>query len=299
MYACGADSKVSWLRSQAARAFPLKVTLSSGWISPYKRLNPSQLRDSGRFSLRFPCRVMHADAVLLTWAVRKCKSFSGVLSYAVLSLSATFDKLLHAFGPRHWWPGDSPLEIAVGAILTQNTAWRNVEKAIVNMREKGLLDAQRLKTIDPVSLSEIIRPAGFYRIKAARLKSFIDFLWDEYGGSLERMGRVETETLRRRLLAVRGIGPETADSILLYALGKPIFVVDAYTFRFLRNHGLYTRAHTYEEVQSIFMKHLPLDTHLFNEFHALIVLLCQRFCKKKPLCESCPLGKDKEARTRK
>ena len=149
MYACGADSKVSWLRSQAARAFPLKVTLSSGWISPYVRLNPSQLRDSGRFSLRFPCRVMHADALLLTWTVRKCKSFLGVLSYTVLSLSGIFDRLLDAFGPRHWWPGDSPLEISVGAILTQNTAWKNVEKAIANMREKGLLDAQRLKTIDP------------------------------------------------------------------------------------------------------------------------------------------------------
>jgi endonuclease III related protein len=217
----------------------------------------------------------------------------------VLSLPGIFDRLLHAFGPRHWWPGDSSLEVSVGAILTQNTAWKNVEKAIANMRGKGLLDAHRLKRIDAASLSEIIRPSGFYRIKAARLKSFIDFLYDEYDGSFEKMGRIETETLRRQLLTVRGIGPETADSILLYALDKPIFVVDAYTFRFLRNHGLYARAHTYEEVQSIFMKHLPLDSYLFNEFHALIVLLCQKFCKKKPLCESCPLGKDKEARARK
>ena len=210
-----------------------------------------------------------------------------------------FDRLLRAFGPRHWWPGDSSLEVAVGAILTQNTAWTNVEKAIANMRDAGVLDAQRLKRIDPVSLSEIIRPAGFYRIKAARLKSFIDFLWDEYDGSLENMRRTETEALRGRLLAVRGIGPETADSILLYAVEKPVFVVDAYTFRFLRNHGLHSRAQTYEEVQSIFMRHLPLDTHLFNEFHALIVLLCQRFCKKNPLCEPCPLRKDKRAKARK
>ena len=219
------------------------------------------------------------------------------------SLLNIFDTLLQAFGPRHWWPGDSPLEVSIGAILTQNTAWKNVEKAIANMREKGLLDAQRLKRIDPVSLSEIIRPAGFYRIKAARLKSFIDFLWDEYGGSYKKMGHIATETLRRQLLAVRGIGPETADSILLYALDKPIFVVDAYTFRFLGNHGLYarthTQAHTYEEVQSFFMKHLPLDAYLFNEFHALIVVLCQSFCKMKPLCEPCPLGKDKEASAKK
>jgi endonuclease-3 related protein len=213
-------------------------------------------------------------------------------------LLSVFDGLLRAFGPRHWWPGDSPLEVSVGAILTQNTAWKNVEKAIANMREHGLLDAQRLKAIDPMSLAEIIRPAGFYRIKAVRLKAFIDFLWDEYGGSIESMRHAETEALRGQLLAVRGIGPETADSILLYALGKPIFVVDAYTFRFLRNHGLYARAHTYDEVQSLFMKHLPVDTYLFNEFHALIVLLCQRFCKKKPLCESCPLGKDKKTRAR-
>ena len=213
----------------------------------------------------------------------------------MLSLTGTFDRLLRAFGPRHWWPGDSPLEIAVGAILTQNTAWTNVEKAIANMRKNSLLDAQRLKAIDLVRLSEIIKPAGFYRIKAARLKAFIDFLWDEYDGSLENMKPIETGTLRRELLAVRGIGPETADSILLYAVGKPIFVVDAYTLRFLRNHGLYTRthaqAHTYDKVQAFFMKHLPVDTHLFNEFHALIVLLCQKFCKNKPLCELCPLGK--------
>ncbi len=167
-----------------------------------------------------------------------------VLWYTVRPLLSIFDRLLRAFGPRHWWPGDSPLEISVGAILTQNTAWKNVEKAIANMRENGLLDAQRLKAIDPVSLSEIIRPAGFYRIKAVRLKAFIDFLWDEYGGSIESMRHAETEALRGQLLAVRGIGPETADSILLYAVGKPIFVVDAYTFRFLRNHGLYaTGAH--------------------------------------------------------
>ena len=219
------------------------------------------------------------------------------------SLLNIFDMLLRALGPRHWWPGDSPLEVAVGAILTQNTAWTNVEKAISNMRENGLLDAQRLRSIDTAVLAQIIRPAGFYRIKAARLKAFIDFLLDEYDGSLDDMGQIETAALRRQLLAVRGIGPETADAILLYAVGKPIFVVDAYTFRFLRNHGLYTRkhtrAHTYDDVQSFFMKHLPLDTHLFNEFHALIVLLCQRYCKKKLLCELCPLGKDKEARAKK
>jgi endonuclease III related protein len=215
-----------------------------------------------------------------------------VLWYTVFSLLNVFDTLLHAFGPRDWWPGDSPLEIAVGAILTQNTAWKNVEKAIGNMKAKRLLDAQRLKTIDMPDLAEIVRPAGFYRIKAARLKSFVAFLWEKYQGSIENMRTVETEVLRDQLLTVRGIGPETADSILLYALDKPIFVVDAYTFRFLRNHGIYTQATTYCEVQSLFMRDLPLDTHLFNEFHALIVFLCQKFCKKKPLCGPCPLANE-------
>jgi len=207
-----------------------------------------------------------------------------------------FDRLLHAFGPRYWWPGDSPLEVAVGAILTQNTAWGNVEKAIANLKEAGMLDMDKLRAIDQVSLADIIRPAGFFRVKAKRLKSFVEFVEREHGGVLERMKETQTGTLRSQLLGINGIGPETADSILLYALDKPVFVVDAYTIRFLKNHGLHEGTATYEEAQSLFMKHLPVDTHLFNEFHALLVHLCQKFCKTKPLCSNCPLQADKRTR---
>ncbi len=207
-----------------------------------------------------------------------------------------FDRLLHAFGPRHWWPGDSPLEIVVGAILTQNTAWNNVEKAIINMKQAGMLDVERLHTTDTEALERIIRPAGFYHAKAATLKSFADFLYKEYGGIFEPMKDESTGALRNQLLAISGIGLETADSILLYALDKPVFVVDAYTTRFLYNHGLCNGTPTYDEAQSLFMKNLPIDIHLFNEFHALIVHLCQKFCKKKPVCGACPLQNDREPR---
>jgi endonuclease-3 related protein len=209
-----------------------------------------------------------------------------------------FDLLLHAFGSRHWWPGDSPLEIAVGAILTQNTAWKNVEKAITNMKDTGMLDVRKLRASDPVRLAEIIRPAGFYRVKTTRLKSFVDFLGREYGGLVENMKDTPTSDLRGQLLGIHGIGPETADSILLYALGRPVFVVDAYTVRFLRNHGIYEGTATYDDAQSLFMRYLPPDTYLFNEFHALIVYLCQNFCKKTPVCAPCPLDGDRESRQR-
>lgn len=209
------------------------------------------------------------------------------------------DRLLHAFGPRHWWPGESSLEVAVGAILTQNTAWGNVEKAIANLKEAGVLDMEGLRTIDQPSLAGVIRPAGFFRVKAARLKSFVEFVGREYGGDLERMKETPTGTLRSQLLGINGIGPETADSILLYALDKPVFVVDAYTVRFLRNHRLHEGTATYEEAQALFMKHLPVDTHLFNEFHALLVYLGQKFCRTKPLCSACPLQGDRRTRRQK
>jgi len=208
-------------------------------------------------------------------------------------LLAIFETLLSTFGPRHWWPGESPLEVVVGAILTQNTAWRNVEKAIRNLKGAALLDSMKLREIETERLAGIIRPAGFYRVKAIRLKAFVDFLWEEFGGRVEDMGEIETAELRARLLAVSGIGRETADSILLYALNKPVFVVDAYTVRFLRNHGIHDRTATYDEVQRFFMGHLPADVHLFNEFHALIVALGQQRCKKVPACGGCPLELEK------
>lgn len=204
-------------------------------------------------------------------------------------LREIFEKLLSAFGQRHWWPGDSPLEIMVGAVLTQNTSWRNVERAIDNMKGKGLLDMNALHLIEEDRLADVIRPAGFYRVKSKRLKALITDVHDRYGSSVEHMQQAPTWQLRDRLLSVKGVGPETADSILLYALNRPVFVVDAYTKRFLKNHGLYDGGGDYHDVQKFFMDNLPQDTYIFNEFHALLVCLCQRHCKKKPDCPACPL----------
>jgi endonuclease-3 related protein len=203
-----------------------------------------------------------------------------------------FDRLLQAYGPRQWWPGDSPLEVMVGAVLTQNTAWRNVEKAIANMKERGLMEMAALHAIGEGKLAEVIRPAGFYRVKAKRLKALIDHFCERHDGAVENTRRETTAALRAGLLSVKGIGPETADSILLYALDRPVFVVDAYTVRFLKHHGLYEGS-DYHDVQRLFMESLPEDARLFNEFHALIVCLGQRHCKKKPECDGCPLADGK------
>jgi endonuclease III related protein len=203
-----------------------------------------------------------------------------------------FKALLQTFGKRHWWPGDTRIEVIVGAILTQNTSWKNVEKAIHQMKEKGILEIGRLYEIDSSDLGSIIRSSGFYNIKARRLKEFVAFLHDEYGGHIENLLPVELHALRKALLGISGIGEETADSILLYALDKPVFVVDAYTKRFLRNHLPYPGNPSYSEVQRFFMDSLPADTYLFNEFHALIVRLAQLYCRKVPQCTGCPLEHD-------
>ena len=204
-------------------------------------------------------------------------------------LMTIFEVLLSTFGPRHWWPGDSSLEVMVGAILTQNTSWRNVEKAVKNMKDQGVLDMTRLAEIDEGELAQIIRPAGFYNIKSRRLKTFITDFHRRFNGTIEGTAAVTTPELRNYLLAINGIGPETADSILLYALERPVFVVDAYTRRFLKNHGLHDGSCDYHEIQRFFMDNLAEDTYIFNEFHALIVRLCQDRCRKKPDCSSCPL----------
>ena len=153
------------------------------------------------------------------------------------TLQQLYDQLLSAFGPQDWWPGDSPLEVMVGAVLVQNTAWKNVEKAIDNLREEGLLSAHELHKLSQPELEELIRPAGYYRLKAKRLRNLIDFLFAEYDGSLDAMFAADLQTLREQLLGVNGVGPETADSILLYAGGMPTFVVDTYTHRVLARHG--------------------------------------------------------------
>lgn len=206
-----------------------------------------------------------------------------------------FDILLQHFGQRHWWPGDTALEISVGAILTQNCAWHNVEKAINGLKEKGLLEIDALHRAERDELAEVIHPCGFFNLKSERLKSFIKVLAEEYTGSFEIINRYEINALRERLLAIKGIGPETADSILLYALERPIFVIDAYTKRFVANHGLCDKRSdlTYDFLQQLFMDHLPRDTYLFNEYHALIVRLCQSYCRKTPVCGQCPLGDEK------
>jgi endonuclease-3 related protein len=205
-----------------------------------------------------------------------------------------FELLLERFGPRHWWPGETPLEVMVGAILTQNTAWRNVERAIHNMKAADLMDITRIYEFGEKELADIIRPSGFFNIKSRRLKTFIAFLVDEYGGRIEGLESVPQETLRHQFLSLSGIGPETADSILLYALDRPVFVVDAYTKRFLRQHGISDGEQNYHEVQGFFTSNLPSDSALFNEYHALIVRLCQTHCRKAPQCEGCPLEEDRE-----
>jgi len=200
-----------------------------------------------------------------------------------------FDLLLNHFGSQDWWPADTELEMMVGAVLTQNTNWKNVEKAISNLKRKRLLSLNCLHAIPVAALAEQIRPAGYFNIKSKRMKNLIDFIWDRYQGDLSELLSDGTEALREGLLSVNGIGPETADSILLYAARIPVFVVDAYTHRILRRHGMTDEQVTYQELQALFMDHLPEDPALFNEFHALIVKTGKECCRRKPICKGCPL----------
>jgi len=209
------------------------------------------------------------------------KSVSGLLKI--------YERLFSFYGPQNWWPGDTPFEIAVGAILTQNTNWGNVEKAINNLKKERVLNAKALYALPVNKLASLIKPSGYFNIKAKRLRSFLDFLVNNCNGSLKRMAKEDLSSLRPKLLAVNGIGPETADSILLYALGKPVFVVDAYTKRVLSRHGLMDYKASYEDYQRLFHRELDENLQLFNEFHALFVMVGKDYCKPKPLCERCPL----------
>jgi endonuclease-3 related protein len=204
-------------------------------------------------------------------------------------LTDIYNVLYNHFGPQHWWPGDTPIEIAVGAILTQNTNWGNVEKAINNLKREKALNEKKLHDMPPKKLASLIKPAGYFNVKAKRLRHFLDFLSNHYKGSIKRMENEDPAPLRQELLNVNGIGPETADSILLYALGKPVFVIDAYTKRVLSRHGVVSDRVNYHELQEIFHKNLPLDVELFNEYHALFVRVGKEFCKPKPRCGTCPL----------
>jgi endonuclease-3 related protein len=201
-----------------------------------------------------------------------------------------FDLLYKHFGPQHWWPGETPFEIMVGAVLTQSTNWGNVEKAINNLKSAGFLDPGAIEEMSTDYLAHLIRPAGYFNQKAKKLKNLVHYLISSYQGDIERMRQEPLEKLRAELLSVRGIGKETADSILLYALEKPIFVVDTYTFRVLSRHRLIGEEAFYDEIQELFMNNLEPSVELFNEYHALFVAVCKTFCKKKkPLCDHCPL----------
>lgn len=218
------------------------------------------------------------------------KHYPKVSNDAVCDELLAFYQLLYDhFGPQNWWPADCPFEVIIGAILTQNTAWRNVEKALNNLRKANLLHPEKMHAIAEPDLAEMIRPSGYYRIKAARLKNFLSFLFENYHGSLDKMFGGQLTGLRKKLLKVKGVGPETADSILLYAGEKPVFVVDAYTKRIFSRHNFFSSKADYHEIQAFFTDHLPRKVELFNEYHALIVQVGHFFCKRTPACEECPL----------
>lgn len=207
-----------------------------------------------------------------------------------LILTDAYARLLAAFGPQDWWPGDSPFEIIVGAVLVQNTSWKNVERAIANLRDAGLMSPRALYALPFDELAELIRPAGYFQVKAKRLRHLLRFILDEYDGSLDTMFKASLPTLREQLLSIHGIGPETADAILLYAGGLPTFVVDTYTHRVLARHGWIDYDARYDEIKDHFESSLPPDAPLYNEYHALLVRVGKEYCRRTaPKCESCPL----------
>jgi len=212
------------------------------------------------------------------------------VSRSAAAIREMYDALLSRFGPQHWWPGQTPAEIMIGAILTQNTNWRNVERAIANLRARGLLDLARLHETPVDVLAELIRPAGYYNIKARRLMNLVDHICSRYDCDLDAFFGKSLHALREELLSITGIGPETADSIALYAAGKPTFVVDAYTARILRRHFLIDETADYEQIKELFESALPADVPLYNEYHALLVACGKDYCRPRALCENCPLN---------
>lgn len=220
-------------------------------------------------------------------------AYKGVIlsSPTAKKLMEMFNLMLDHFGPQQWWPGDTALEIMVGAVLTQNTNWNNVEKAISNLKNRKILSLEALYSASSEELAKEIRPAGYYNIKAKRLKNLVNYLHEYHEGSIDIFLTQDTPDMREGLLSVNGVGPETADSILLYAAERPVFVIDAYTHRILNRHELYEDQASYYDLQAYFMDNLPDDEALFNEFHALIVMTGKEFCRKSPRCEECPLEK--------
>ncbi len=204
-------------------------------------------------------------------------------------LRTYYRALRKRFGHQKWWPGETPFEVMIGAILTQNTAWANVEKAIATLKAHDLLDARRIDTLDADTLALAIRPAGYFNVKAKRLKSFVRWFLERFDGSVARMQAVNSSQLREELLGVNGIGPETADSILLYALDVPSFVVDQYTYRLATRHQLAAEDASYDELKDLFESGLPRDRALYNDFHAQIVAVGKSYCRPTAKCEECPL----------
>jgi len=207
-----------------------------------------------------------------------------------LSFADAYARLLRHRGPLHWWPAPTPFEVCVGAILVQNTAWTNVEKALGVLRARGLLSFDALHPLGAEELAPLVRSAGCFNVKARRLRAFLDFLAREYGGRVEAMSSEPAAALRAKLLTVPGIGRETADSIVLYAAGLPLFVIDAYTRRVFARLGLVAGDEPYDVLQRVFMDALPADPAVYNEFHAQIVVLAKELCRPRPLCPSCPLA---------
>lgn len=206
-----------------------------------------------------------------------------------ITLQSYYDQMARHHGTTHWWPGDTPYEICLGAILTQNTAWTNVGKAIANLKRAKLLSPKRLLAADTETLEAAVRPSGYFRQKAERLRIFSQHLVEHYGGSVARMAKRPLARLRPELLSLKGIGPETADDILLYACEKPVFVVDTYTRRIFSRHGLVPADIKYEALRAFFEENLDADVPYFKEYHGLIVWTGKDFCKTMPNCAGCPL----------
>jgi len=213
------------------------------------------------------------------------------------ALLKIYNLLFRRYGSQHWWPGDSPLEVMVGAILTQSAAWQNVEKAIVNLKTAGVMSPAALRQIPTPELAQLIHPTGYYNAKAVKLQALVRWLRASCGDNLNTLFAMKTDLLRRQLLDVHGIGPETADSILLYAGNKPVFVIDAYTRRIFDRLGLKPEKDNYDDWQIFFTGNLPQNTKLFNEYHALLVRHGKEACRKQPICDNCCLREICESRS--
>ena len=206
------------------------------------------------------------------------------------TLQDIYQRLIANYGPQHWWPAQEPFEVITGAILTQSASWVNVEKAIANLKATGALLPEALRQLPLCEIARLIHSSGYYNAKARKLRAFADWLGEHCGDNLDRLFANDIEHLRHQLLSIHGIGEETADSIILYAANKPIFVIDAYTRRIVNRIGTVPDGNSYTAYQALFMENLPVDTRLFNEYHALLVCLAKKICRPRPICMQCCLN---------